>query len=380
MSIDAARQILRLAALAHEAAFDSSAWAPFLEQLTSALGARGAGLLHHEVNGSLIGTVVHSVGLDPEATSKYGEYYGSCDPWALELRRQRRFDDDYVVTGESLVSFTELKRTEFYNDFARYYDVVRNVGIGVRTDPGVATTITVLRGAHQSPFDESAVQVIRELQPHIRAALRVHRRLTRAERRASLGEAAVEQLPTGVMILDERGVAAFVNSEGRRIVAMNDGLTLSRGRPAAHRHQDTRRLQNVIDALLRPSSPQDARRSALRLGRPSGRPDLSVVLASIPLRCELGDSILMFVSDPMGHGLDESILAQQYGFTSSEARVAAALAQGKSIREIAGSFGIAVNTVRWRIRQILQKAGVESVPGFLSLLTRSVNLRSSRPF
>ena len=52
---------------------------------------------------------------------------------------------DFLFTSESLVPCSQLRRTEFYNDFSRYYDIAGNVGFGVATEPGIATTVT-LRG------------------------------------------------------------------------------------------------------------------------------------------------------------------------------------------------------------------------------------------
>lgn len=50
-------------------------------------------------------------------------------------------------------------------------------------------------------------------------------------------------------------------------------------------------------------------------------------------------------------------LQQRFGFTPAEARVAAALAAGASVSEMAQRLGVQVNTVRSHVKQVLGKTG-----------------------
>ena len=51
-------------------------------------------------------------------------------------------------------------------------------------------------------------------------------------------------------------------------------------------------------------------------------------------------------------------LAREYGLTPAECSVAAQLAQGLTVREIAASTGRRENTVRWHVRNLHAKLGV----------------------
>ncbi len=57
-------------------------------------------------------------------------------------------------------------------------------------------------------------------------------------------------------------------------------------------------------------------------------------------------------------GVDLGILARDYGLTPAECSVAAQLAEGLTVREIAACTGRSENTVRWHVRNLHSKLGV----------------------
>lgn len=59
-----------------------------------------------------------------------------------------------------------------------------------------------------------------------------------------------------------------------------------------------------------------------------------------------------------GARVDLKKLSREYGLTPAECSVAAQLAQGLTVREIAASTGRRENTVRWHVRNLHAKLGV----------------------
>ncbi len=96
------------------------------------------------------------------------------------------------------------------------------------------------------------------------------------------------------------------------------------------------------------------------------RPGLSrlvVHVTPVPVRREAfvigGAAALVLVVDPAGAPrIDAERMAEALGLTRAESRVAAALAEGASVRAIAAATGRKEASVRWLIKQVHAKLGV----------------------
>lgn len=81
---------------------------------------------------------------------------------------------------------------------------------------------------------------------------------------------------------------------------------------------------------------------------------------------------ILFVRDPEAPTAARSVLQGLFGLTPAEAAVAAALAAGKSVNEIAATHRIALNTARVHIRNILAKTNTTREAQLVALIFGSV--------
>jgi DNA-binding CsgD family transcriptional regulator len=97
------------------------------------------------------------------------------------------------------------------------------------------------------------------------------------------------------------------------------------------------------------------------------------VLTVAPLRTGfLSDErqlAMIVVVDPVRHTPSETDLAEFFGLSPAEARVAAALLTGKTLAEIAAIFGIRITTVRTQLASILRKVGAERQADLVRILS-----------
>lgn len=70
---------------------------------------------------------------------------------------------------------------------------------------------------------------------------------------------------------------------------------------------------------------------------------------------------------------DAGALADAFGLTRSESRVAVALAAGMSVGEIASELGISVHTVRSHLKRTLSKTGVRRQSQLVALCVRALS-------
>jgi DNA-binding CsgD family transcriptional regulator len=105
----------------------------------------------------------------------------------------------------------------------------------------------------------------------------------------------------------------------------------------------------------------------------------------VPLRTKaeaLGDrapAAAVFVSDPEARpDSNQQHLRELYALTVVEARLAAWLAQGKSVNEAAAAMGITVNTARAYLKRIYDKTGVRRQPELVRVLLSLPRLSQER--
>lgn len=363
--------LLRLIDRVYDAATDVNGWQPFLNELSAALGGLAAGLLQHEMRPSgLHGMVTASSAVDPVAAELYGRRYGALDPWGMALARQRQLDTSFLVTSESLVPLIEFRRTEYYTDFARHFEFVRNIALGVATHPGVATTVTVLRGEHMQPFGPRELRIMAALQPHVGRALLVHSRLSEAVRQSVGAGEALDRLQTGVVLLTASGRIIFANRTARTLALTADGFRLDADGPAASDLHETRELRRLLSSA---ANREQRGGGILRLSRPSLQPALIALVSPLTNSQSLGlgegPLVGLFVSDPQsGPALDLETLRATYQLTPTEAYITCSLAGGASLREIAVRHQLTLGSTRWYVKQILHKTGTKSQADLLRQL------------
>jgi DNA-binding CsgD family transcriptional regulator len=97
------------------------------------------------------------------------------------------------------------------------------------------------------------------------------------------------------------------------------------------------------------------------------------VLTVAPLRTGLvvdGRRLAMVVVvDRVQHAPSETDLAEFFGLSPAEARVAAALLTGKTLAEIVAASGVRITTVRTQLASILRKVGAERQADLVRILS-----------
>ena len=88
-------------------------------------------------------------------------------------------------------------------------------------------------------------------------------------------------------------------------------------------------------------------------------------------------AVLLFIRDPEAP-LAVARLRELFGLTRTEAAVAAALARGQSLEDIAVQRGIGLGTVRTHLKRILAKTGTHRQAQAVALLARSTATAAPR--
>jgi DNA-binding CsgD family transcriptional regulator len=352
--------LLQLIDQVYAAAETPRHWDRFLLSLAESVNGRGALLLQHDLAAS--GAINIGVRLDPLATGG------------------RTLGPMVVATDAMLIGRAGPEWTEYFTDVAVQNDATRLMTVIVEQGGGTTSVLTVFCGERDAPFEPHDQQVVAALVPHVQRALQINQRISRAQHEHATAMVGLDAAPCAVFLVTADARVVMANRRGSAMLADNDGLSDDGSRLQAADRRESKRLHDLCAAVsaIGPGRVRHPGGVVAVTGRSSERPPLQVLVAPAPIvdppgSRDRGMTAVVFVSDPSDvRGPSEALLRQSYGLTVAESHVAARIAVGWSLAEIAAARGSALETVRRQNKQILAKTGARHRSELVRLLATAV--------
>ena len=357
---DAYQQIL---ASLSDAMLDDSHWPATSALIDEACGLTGNAVLVGE--GPKDDMRVLTVGFyvrgqrHEELEREYLEVYHPIDE---RVPRVRRLPDSRLVHVTDLYTAEELKTSPTYNEIMLRGKHQNSLNVRLAVSDGAHITWALGDPVASDGWGSSQIGMIRTLLPHIGQFIRVRQTLVRAEVRHTSVAALLDNPRIGVLHLDRRGRIMEVNDRAGSILRQGDGLSDRDGVLRAREAADRLRLERLVASAL-PASGAVAAGGSMLLGRRSGSPPLVVHVKPVAVpEADYGArhvaALILIVEPESRHRIDPDLVAGTLGLTPMEARVAVWLAQGRSVREMAGATGRTEGSIYWHLKQIYQKQPV----------------------
>ena len=290
------------------------------------------------------------------------EYLEVYHPIDERIPRFRQLPDSHLVHVKDLYTAEELKTSPTYNEIllrSQYQN-----GLNVRLDGPDTSHISWGLGdpVASDGWGSSEIATIKRLLPHIRQFIRVRQALVRAEAHGTTVTALLDNPRIGVLHLDRRGQIIEVNDRARSILRLGDGLSDRDGVLGARNPDDQLRLEGLVAAAL-PVGGAIAVSGSMLLGRSSGSPPFVVhVKPAVVPQPDYGArhvaALALIVEPGSQHRIDPGLVAKTLGLTPMESRVAAGLAEGRSVDEMAGAMGHTKHAVYWHLQRIYRKLSI----------------------
>jgi|GEM_PF-1521320 CheY-like chemotaxis protein len=183
---------------------------------------------------------------------------------------------------------------------------------------------------------------------------------------------ALNRISVGIFLLDSDRKVLFRNRRADALLDEHDGISLSRDSLLrAEKPHQTQALRDIIDdAMERLAISNRQGSEAVALERKSGKRPL------IAVACPLGKGpaapgepvVGLFVTDPQWRSSDAAqAVAQLYGLSPAETRLALALVRGLRLDEIAVEFGLSRNTVSYTLKNLFRKTETDRQADLISL-------------
>jgi DNA-binding CsgD family transcriptional regulator len=367
-----------LVELIYQAVLEPSRWLEFVEQgriatqsaaafFTTRLAQRDADTLDVFEN-------VLQLGLG------YREHFHRQDPWSRGWRSKGPLDGQ-PITGEMFVRRRDFTRSEFFNDYCRPNGLDRMCGVMFgageeRTDMAGAT---FYRSPGGEPYGGDSIALLGHLSPHLGRALELRRRVIPPAPGSETKAPVLDALNCATILLDGRGTVVMMNRAATRLLDKRDGLLLDKtGRCAASFSEDTAALRRMIERAGGKGAGGVGIGGEVIIRRPSGgRP---AVMFALPLRPEGPAAavdgravVALLVREPgVPAPTPPQTLAEVFGLTRAESKLAAALADGVTLPQYAERNGIGRETAHSHLKRMFAKTGAHRQLDIVRLMRAAV--------
>ncbi|WP_157216350.1 helix-turn-helix transcriptional regulator [Flavisphingomonas formosensis] len=305
---------------------------------------------------------------------------GWAQDWHLRdlwVHRSVAYGLDRIVTDEMLVTLDEQRKSGFYGEFLKHFDIHHMLGAVFPTGEEAIGVLGIHRPKGASAYGEEERRRAALFLPHLERAVRLGRQLSRARLAETAALEAMNRLDTAILVVDAPGIVVYANALAETLLRGGNGIGTVGGRLQLDDAWLHRRMAQLVrDAVAaaagRPAAGAPAALLVPRLDR------LPLSLSVAPLRpgwsrgIDPGPLALVFVKDPEAPSLHIATLCALFGFTPTEGAIAAELGAGRPLDAIAARQGIGIGTARWHLKNILAKTRTSRQAEAVALLARSV--------
>lgn len=178
-----------------------------------------------------------------------------------------------------------------------------------------------------------------------------------------------------VIQLDRHSRIVATNDRARRLLGQDEGLSDEDGFLRATAPRDDSKLQRLLTRALS-SLRAPGSSASMTVTRPSARTRLVVHIVPLSARKRAPGArqvaVLVLVADPESRPrIDVELVQAALGLTPVESQLAAMVAAGERVHDIAARTGRSEGTVRWHLNRIFRKQGIA---GQADLMRRVLSL------
>jgi DNA-binding CsgD family transcriptional regulator/PAS domain-containing protein len=344
----------------YDASIEPSRWPHVLIALAERARADAVGLLFNDFATGR-GHFEAAIGIPAEALASYRRMHSQSNVWLADEQPFR--ETNTAIRGSQIVGEEKVKSSSFYNEWLKPIGLLSHLFAVVERETDGVMLLMLARREGKPDFEDDIVGDIQTLVPAVEQALHAGRGVRRLRALENAALRAIDVMPIGVVMLDQNGAVIEANRSARAVLEAGEGLTVANGGLAV----DIGGRQTQLRELITRSEKQapafaSGELTLLPVRRQAGQRPLTLLLMpleqTIEAHVKQAPVALLFIGDPeRSVGFDQTRIARLYGLSRAESRVAALLASGYRLEQVAEALDIAYETVRKHLKQIFGKTG-----------------------
>ena len=350
--------------LLYEAALDDARWPAASTLVEEAVGFDGNALIVGEgFDDDARLNFARSLRRGDSCDDLVREYFEVYYPHDEKVPRIRRLPHGQLVHAADLYTEDERKTSPTYNE-----NLPRSGGengLFTRFDGSDGQRIIWNLGnpVGGDGWRSAGLRLLERLLPHVHRIVLIRQALAAADALGAGLAGLLENDRIGVVQLDRGGRVLAANGPALEILRRGDGLLDRDGTLDARLPADRTRLRRLLGRALPDLFGEAPSGGSMTVQRPSGRSRLGLHVMPVGDRAAdfggRGVAALALAVDPARRPrIDAQRIAVTLGLTPSEGRMAALMAEGLKVSEIAAAQGWSENYVRWLVQQTYRKLDV----------------------
>jgi DNA-binding CsgD family transcriptional regulator len=278
-----------------------------------------------------------------------------------------------VKLGKDFWLKQSYEKSAFYNEVVRPNGGHHGIVAAPLRQNRYVAFLAVERLRGQADFDYSDVAMLRAIVPHLRNALLVRLKLEDLEHTARQSKSVFDLVDIGVFIVDSELHPVFMNRFAECLIKERDGLALTQTTLHTADPNITRALRSEVRAAIalharrphRQLGVEDVAKLGVRLEIPRVNQKPPLIAIVMPLSVATNHkslapasrAVILVKRHAEAPQFDIAELQRRLGLTPRQAQLAVLLAQGITLSEAGKVLGIAMETVRWHLREIFERTG-----------------------
>jgi DNA-binding CsgD family transcriptional regulator len=347
-----------------DAIVDPGLWPQIMDEISAAVGATGAALVQSDVR-------TPDIPRTASVDDCFKHYFAT--GWQAHDTRAERGEPllmrgRAVITDQDIVTPEEMRRLDFYNECALPFGVPWFAGIGLRAGPAFWVMV-ILRSERQGPFEPHETRLLASLAPRLTQAATLSRAVGQVTLSGITNALALVGQPA--LALDRSGFVLDANAVAQQI--FDDEIFVRNRRLKVRDKQASSALRALADRIRTARDTAPLLVPPIVVRRMEREPLVIRVLpVAAPARTPfLGARALLVISDLHNRPRPQPcVLAETFGLTPAEARLASIMAAGISIERAADQLGLARVTVRNQLKAVFAKTATHRQGELIALLSR----------
>ncbi len=368
-----ANELSRVIGDVYDASLDPALWPQAIESICGYVGAASASL-HSQDSISRATDALFWWGREssaPHYFRTYLERYGRINPIFPGVIF---FDVERPVAVPDVISCEEFVQTRFFREWLAPQSLMDGLFSNLGKGATSCALFTAMRHAGQGQVDDRMRHRFELITPHVRRAMLIGKTIDLHRVEAAALADSLDELASGMFIVDQTGRIIHANASGHRLIAEADVLRGTNGRIAAFDHEGGQNLLNVFTAAGAGDAAVGKGGIAVPLMARSGERYVAHVLPlTSGARRKAGISYsataAVFVRKA---ALDlpspPEAVAGEFKLTRAEIRVLFAIVEIGGVPEVAPVLGISDQTVKTHLHRIYEKTATKRQADLVKLV------------
>jgi len=343
-----------------DAAVDPAAWPEIMDSICRAAGASAAVLLQSDIRTP---DVPRTASIDEALRLYFADNWHLVDPRARGFPRMMAGD---VVSDQDILTPEQIRADPMYNEILYPFGFKWFAGIGFRAG-AAAWALTIQRTGREGPFEALDKHLLARLAPRLTETASLATAIGRVV--ISSTTDALNHVQKPAIVLSNQGLVLNMNAAAE--AGFDEDIRVRNRQLMVRDKQALAKLEQLVD-LIRATPDSAALPAEPILIRRTIKPPVTLRVLPIDGAARnvfLGARALLVFSNLLPSPAPEpTLIAQAFGLTPAESRLAALIASGLSVDVAAGQLRISRETARNHLKATFSKTGTHRQQELISLI------------